>query len=612
MKQSRRLRLLARQRYGAAVALAILLLALGPHFYFMYKRGNAWQGFFPLTHGDEVVYAAYLNSQIDGRPRRSDPYTGRDDEPQRAQAESYFSIQFLPPAVLATAARATGASSSKTFFVSTFIAAVFSSLALFWMMRGILDDEREAAAGAVVVLTLGSVHLVATYLLHGETSYNYLAFLRRYVPSAALPFFFLFCGAVWRAISLRDSRSRILWAALAGACFAVLVYSYFYLWTSAVAWFVCFSLLWLAGMRGTKKDALSPLTTIAVLAAASLVPYWILISNRVESTDVAMSLVKTRSPDLLRLPELLGLLALIGVVYAFRVRRDDQSKGSMIFTAALALTPFVVFNQQVMTGRSLQPFHYGMFSVNYVVIAALFMSLVLVARTFKAPAQKFIRQALYVLVLAALLSGAYEALLAGRRHLAGNALRDSAFPAMQQLAANGRLNREEPLDKRSLVLCTDPTLADALPMVTPQPVLWAPHMINFPGVSPDEDKERLSLYLHFTGVSFDDVDPQRFDELDRAKKYFISSLISRGRHNPNLRMDWTPITAVEIETVVKRYDEFVSTVNRERIDRFPLTYLLTSSKENIDFTNLEKWYELDSGEKFEEFTLYRVKLRARN
>jgi hypothetical protein len=208
-----------------------------------------------------------------------------------------------------------------------------------------------------------------------------------------------------------------------------------------------------------------------------------------------------------------------------------------------------------------------------------------------------------------LLAGAYESLLAGRRHLAGNTLRDAAFPAMRRLAARGRFNGEELLDKQSLVLVTDPTVADALPIVGPQPVLWAPHMYNFAGASSDEDRERLSLYLYFTGVSFDDVDPERYNELDRAKKYFISSLIRRGRHNPNLRVDWTPITEIEIEAALRRYAEFASTVDRARVNRFPLTYLLTSSKERIDFTNLDKWYEHDTGEQFEEFMLYQMKLR---
>ncbi len=58
-----------------------------------------------------------------------------------------------------------------------------------------------------------------------------------------------------------------------------------------------------------------------------------------------------------------------------------------------------------------------------------------------------------------------------------------------------------------------------------------------------------------------------------------------------------------------RYHEFTATVDRALIARHPITYLLTSPKEGIDFTNLDKWYERDPGELFKEFTLYRLKMR---
>lgn len=71
----------------------------------------------------------------------------------------------------------------------------------------------------------------------------------------------------------------------------------------------------------------------------------------------------------------------------------------------------------------------------------------------------------------------------------------------------------------------------------------------------------------------------------------------------------TTTTASEIKSALDRYGEFASTLNRASIDRYPLAYILTSSKENIDFTNLDKWYERDAGEPFKEFTLYRVRMR---
>ncbi|MCM3905249.1 MAG: hypothetical protein ND866_26435 [Pyrinomonadaceae bacterium] len=609
MKQPRLLRLLVRQRYSVVAALAILLFALGPHFYFLYKRGAEWNGSFPLTHGDEVAYASYLNALIDGRPRRNDPYTGRDDSPERSQPESYFSIQFLPPTVLAMAARGTGVSSDQALFVLTLITSVASAVALCWMLQQALHNQRDAAVGTLIALTLGSVHLVAYYYWSGESSYNYLGFLRRYVPSAAFPFLFIFCGTVFRAVQLTDWRRRLVWIGLAGLSFSVLVYSYFYLWTAALAWFCCFSSIWLLTTKVSKTRALSTLGAVAVLLGVSLTPYSILVSHRARSTDEAVVLELTRSPDLFRMAELFGFVALLGLVYVGWRKNHRVTTETLVFTAALALTPFVVFNQQVIHGRSLQPFHYELLVVNYIATAALFITLLLVCKTQGARGQKFSRGAIYVLTFMALLSGGYQALLAGRRHSAPNFLRDSAFPATRQLATMGRSSPGRGLDTSSLILCTDATIADALSNVAPQPVLWAPHMYQFPGTNTEEDRERLSFYLYFTGVSLDGVGPMEFEQLDRARRFYIASLVSRGRLNPNLHSTWTPTTVAEIKSAVQRYADFTSTIDRARIDRYPLTYILTSAKEKIDFTNLDRWYERDAGESFKEFTLYRVRMR---
>ena len=68
------------------------------------------------AHGDEVTYASYVNALIEGRPRCNDPYTGRDARDDAPQAESYISIQFVPPLVVARAARVFGLDAARAFF----------------------------------------------------------------------------------------------------------------------------------------------------------------------------------------------------------------------------------------------------------------------------------------------------------------------------------------------------------------------------------------------------------------------------------------------------------------------------------------------------------------
>ncbi|MBO0206277.1 hypothetical protein, partial [Vibrio alginolyticus] len=50
------------------------------------------------------------------------------------------------------------------------------------------------------------------------------------------------------------------------------------------------------------------------------------------------------------------------------------------FAFAVAAVPFIVFNQQIITGRSLQPIHYQVFIGNYVALVGLAISLALLWR----------------------------------------------------------------------------------------------------------------------------------------------------------------------------------------------------------------------------------------
>src|SRR5207249_5341432 len=50
------------------------------------------------------------------------------------------------------------------------------------------------------------------------------------------------------------------------------------------------------------------------------------------------------------------------------IAHNDQR---VLFLASLALTPLATFNQQIITGRSLQPFHYQWFILNYLMLIAM-------------------------------------------------------------------------------------------------------------------------------------------------------------------------------------------------------------------------------------------------
>jgi hypothetical protein len=138
-----------RWRFGILAAIALALLALYPQFALHLERGRDWNGSYAYFSQDEIAYSAYVNALIDGRPRRNDPYTGRDDVPGAPpQPESLFSIQFLPAYLVALPARLFGLSAPTTFILLTAIIAFTAVLSLFWLLDTVTNNARLAAAAA--------------------------------------------------------------------------------------------------------------------------------------------------------------------------------------------------------------------------------------------------------------------------------------------------------------------------------------------------------------------------------------------------------------------------------------------------------------------------------
>ncbi len=90
-------------------------------FRFPFFRGNAWNGVYAYHDHDEMAYAAYMQTLIDGKPRRNSPYTGRVDGVENPLDESLFSIQFLAFYPIIVPARILGVSSSAAMIYFSFI-----------------------------------------------------------------------------------------------------------------------------------------------------------------------------------------------------------------------------------------------------------------------------------------------------------------------------------------------------------------------------------------------------------------------------------------------------------------------------------------------------------
>src|SRR5436190_7191915 len=117
-----------RWRFGVLAGIFLAIFCLYPQFKMFYLRGGEWNGHYAYNDIDEVAYASYVKALVDGRPRKNDPYTGRDDSTDTPQKESLFSIQFAAPYTLAIPGRLLSIPTPWLMIIGGAGAAFFTSL----------------------------------------------------------------------------------------------------------------------------------------------------------------------------------------------------------------------------------------------------------------------------------------------------------------------------------------------------------------------------------------------------------------------------------------------------------------------------------------------------
>ena len=650
-----------RWRFGIVAAIFLAIFCLYPQLKMFYLRGSEWNGHYAYNDIDEVAYASYVRALIDGRPRKSDPYSGRDDSPETPQPESLFSIQFAAPYSIAIPARILGIRTPWAMTLSGAVAGFLAALAGFWLIVRVTGSNWYGMAGSLVVFAGGAVFAgegAMPEIFYDGFSYPYFPGFRRYIPAMAMAAVFGLFAVVWKLLSsaecglqndshaecgvrkapnaeslgklpnrsttpssstelgrsdsaLRVPRSafesfRVPHSALlilaAVACFAYTVFSYFYIWTTAAAWLGCLFLAFLVFRpEGFRRD-LKTLAAIGAGCVASLLPYAWMLSQRSETMDHVQLLVFSRAPDLWRVPEYISIICLLMIGVGVAKKILGPRDRSTLFALSLSLVPLIVFNQQIITGRSLQPIHYQVFIGNYVAGLALVVTIGLLLRE-QLRHGKFVHKALCTVVtLLAIGWGFVECHYTVRVLDEANIERDIALPVAKRLE---ELARDDDDPHRSTVLAYDMIQSDDMPTLAPQNVLWARHQHVFAGMTWDENKERYFQYLYYLNV-----DERGLDHL--LKNDFVSkiALFGWGRHTDRLSSQAKPLTYGEVDREVRSYAAYRAGFNAANATNPLLSYAVINNRADTDLTNLDKWYERDAGEVIGKYTLYKLTLRS--
>ena len=608
-----------RWRFGIIAGLFLVVFSLYPQFKMLYLRGAEWNGNYAYNDIDEVAYGAYLKALIDGRPRKNDPYTGRDDSPENPIAESLFSIQFVGPYTIAIPARLLGIPATWAMTISGAVAAFLTALAIFWLIGMITGDSLYAMADSLIVLAGGALFAgegAIGEILGTSYSYPYFPGFRRYIPALAFPAFFMLVGLIWQILNSERFKSDesnphsairnpqlFMLIALAALCFGFSVFTYFYVWTTAAAWLGCLGLCWVVGRPEGVWNDIKKLAVVGITWVLLLIPYAYLLSHRSHTTDDLTMLVKTRAPDLARVPEVIGFVVLLMIGTGVLLKMFHLRDRGILFAASLALTPVVIFNQQIVSGQSLQPIHYQVFIGNYVAGLAVVVTFALIWRRTGGTEKLAWRLVPIGFAALAIIWGFVECHYTVRVLDDVNVIRDEAMPAARRLA---ELAKTTANPHKQVVLDLGIAEADDLPTIAPQAVLWARHQHVFAGLSSDENKERYYQQLYYEGVT-----PHALAEGMKHGEDFVSiiALFGWGRHTDRLVVDYKPLTFKEIDDEAAQFDDYVKTFDSTRPGVVRLDYLITSAEPGQFFDNIDKWYERDAGEIYGKYVLYKLKPR---
>jgi len=576
----------------------LFLLALAPQTALRFGHRPTSGSYFSFNP-DEAPYLAYVNALKQGRPRKSDPFSGRDARAGAAQPESIFSIQFVPAYAIAWAARVSGVSSQTAFSILSCLVAICAAVGIYVLIRLVIGDDHKAATGALIVLCCGSLRFApfVTRFSSGGRA-QYFPFLRSYVPSFSFPFFILFLIIGWLCVTTNDRRKQLGLSFAVAAIFLVLLFSYFYLWTAALAWLCILAALWLGLRPDAYRQKLRGIAIVLGVAVVGLFGYWRLLAHRATSTDAFQVVTRTHWPDLVRLPELIGFVVAGAIVFFARRGAFSLREQRTLFIVSLALVPLAVFNQQVLTGYSIQPIHYELYVANYTALLAAVLSASTIAQAHMTA--RLLKRAFALTAIVAIGWGVVEIAYAIRARTELNIIRDEARPAALRLAEIAKTGADDSRDP--IVFATNIIQADTLPADAPQPLLWAPHMRSFPGVDFAHDKSRYYTQLYYSGV-----DAAKFESLLRETTITPSVVFGWERVNSRLASEANPVSEDEIQQEVRRYVNYVATFDRARAASLPLAFAVASGKD--DLSNLDRWYARDEGESVGNLRLYRVRLR---
>ncbi|MCH8986767.1 hypothetical protein IIA94_01215, partial [Patescibacteria group bacterium] len=407
-------------------------------------------------------------------------------------------------------------------------------------------------------------------------------------PAMIYVLFFGFLVSFWLFYKKRDWRYGIVSAILLGLNF----YNYFYSWTFLYAFGGLLVLLFLIQKKWREAAQIGSVFLGALLVA---IPYGI---NLYQATlhpayaevGARFGIIETHVPLFVGFT-VLGAL----VIFFFGFPREDRQK--YFFGLALLLAPFITMNQQLLTGKVLQPTHYHWFM--HKPLAVIF---VLIAIFYLLARHKlvFYKKALAVFIIT--VSIAMGIFVQANSYSFAPLNRDGGSIAIERQKYGPVMQwLNEHADKEAVVLSND-EISHIAVIYTPLNVFYHRAAVYSLSATQSRLLDVLFTFYRLRGVGIKDAR----DVFFRERGYVSSNVY--GIYYRELLGSYAAIPDEKIEEIVVAYKETLSTPTSEWLRRtwalYELEYVVWDKKTD-SLWQLEKYPFLEEAVVFGDLAIYR-------
>lgn len=345
---------------------------LAPHVFFICSMGEDYQGIPMIQTANEEYYIARMREVVDSHWLVGSPvfYEYKGEWPLTPPLGEF--LYSLPTLLFGIDLMFTLIASK---FILSFILFLLAYFLTFYLLAG--EDslaKKVSALGSALLITLGydlaDYRSIFLYLSGQKSPEDFLIWSRPVNP--VLGAIFLFAFLLFFVLTIKNIKYRKITIVLAAIFLALMVMSYFFSWGIAIS---VLGVIILILILKKNYQEIKRILFIIGLAAILTFPYWYISWQSSKSPWYSSSVLRsglfyTHYPVLNKIM-LATLVFFIFITLIERRQRRKEDKNARFldlafwqwFCLSLILGSLLAYNQQVLTGLTIWPYHFVQYTI---------------------------------------------------------------------------------------------------------------------------------------------------------------------------------------------------------------------------------------------------------